>query len=89
MKSCNVYIYVFTVFNEEKEGQKMLESKRKAIIFITLSLLLAAIAGFMFLQKVKALNTNLGEMAEIYVASSDIPSRKEIKEEQIQIEEIP
>ena len=67
----------------------MLDSKRRAIIFISLSLLLAAIAGFMFLQKVQALNTNLGEMAKIYVASTNISSRTELQPDQIKTKEVP
>ena len=74
---------------KKKEVALMLESKRKAIIFISLSLLLAAIAGFMFLQKVKALNTNLGEMVEVYVASGNIPSRTVIQPEQLETMELP
>lgn len=74
----------------------MLESKRRALIFIGLSVLLAAIAGFMFLQKVKQLNVKaeqlnaeLGEMTEVYVAADDIASRTVIREDQIKTIEMP
>jgi Flp pilus assembly protein CpaB len=67
----------------------MLESKRKAIIFITLSILLALLAGVMFLQKVKALNTQLGDTTPVFVAKTDIPSRELIKPEQVKTIEIP
>jgi pilus assembly protein CpaB len=67
----------------------MLESKRKAIIFISLSLLLAILAGIIFLQKVKALNNQLGATTSVYVANTEIPSRSLIKPNQIKTIEIP
>ncbi|KZE67337.1 flp pilus assembly protein CpaB [Fictibacillus phosphorivorans] len=67
----------------------MLESKRKAIIFITLSVLLAILAGVMFLQKVKALNNQLGDTTPVYVAKTEIPSRELIKPSQVKTIEIP
>ncbi|WP_070120415.1 SAF domain-containing protein [Bacillus marinisedimentorum] len=67
----------------------MLESKRKAIIFLTLSFLLAAAAGLLFLQKVKDLNTELGGMTKVFVAAEDIPSRTVIEPEQLETVEIP
>lgn len=67
----------------------MLESKRRAIIFISISLLLAVAAGFFVLQKVSELNADLGGMTEVYVAADDIPSRTVIKPEQVKAIEIP
>lgn len=67
----------------------MLESKRKAIIFITLSVLLAILAGVMFLQKVKALNNQLGDTTPVYVAKTEIISRELIKPSQVKTIEIP
>lgn len=67
----------------------MLESKRRAIIFLTLSFLLAALAGFLFLKKIKDLNAELGEMVEIYVANADIPSRSLIQPDQLTTRPIP
>jgi Flp pilus assembly protein CpaB len=67
----------------------MLESKRKAIIFIVLSVLLALTAGFLVLKKVQALNTNLGTSVQIYVAGKEISSRTLITPENIKTEEIP
>ncbi|MBG9943253.1 flp pilus assembly protein CpaB [Brevibacillus formosus] len=67
----------------------MLESKRRAIIFLVLSFLLAALAGFLFLQKIKDLNAQLGEMVEIYEANADIPSRALIQPDQLTVREIP
>ncbi len=67
----------------------MLESKRRAIIFITISLLLASVAGYLVLRKVSDLNSDLGGMTKIYVAASDIPSRTLIKPDQVTTREIP
>lgn len=67
----------------------MLESKRRAILFLALSLLLAATAGFLFLKKIKDLNAQLGEMVEIYVANTDIASRSMIQPDQIKAKQIP
>jgi pilus assembly protein CpaB len=67
----------------------MLESKRRAIIFISLSLLLAVLAGVIFLQKVKALNNQLGDTTSVYVAKTEISSRSLIKPEQVKVIEIP
>jgi Flp pilus assembly protein CpaB len=67
----------------------MLESKRKAIIFIVLSLLLALTAGFLVLKKVQALNTNLGTTVQVYVASDEISSRSLITPNNVKTEEIP
>lgn len=67
----------------------LLDSKRRAIIFFIFALLFAAIAGFMFLQKLQELNTGLGEMAEVYVASEAISPRSIITEESLETEELP
>ncbi|WP_340084707.1 SAF domain-containing protein [Siminovitchia sp. FSL H7-0308] len=67
----------------------MLESKRKAIIFFSISLLLAITAGMLILKKVQALNTNLGTMVQVVAANQDIPSRTLIRPEDITFEEIP
>ncbi|NQD66056.1 flp pilus assembly protein CpaB [Bacillus haikouensis] len=67
----------------------MLESKRKAIIFIVLSILLAVTAGFLVLKKVQALNTNLGTSVKIFVADKEIASRSLITPDNVKTEEIP
>ncbi|WP_210367925.1 SAF domain-containing protein [Bacillus sp. REN3] len=67
----------------------MLESKRRAIIFITISLLLATAAGFFALKKVRDLNSELGGMTKVYVAADNIPSRTLIKPNQVMTLEIP
>src|SRR4051794_33280311 len=67
----------------------MLESKRRAAIFLILAFLLALAAGFLVLDKVKDLNADLGGMTKIYVAKGDIPVRTLIQESQITTVEIP
>lgn len=67
----------------------MLESKRRAIIFLALSFLLAALAGFLFLKKIKDMNAQLGEMVDIYEANVDIPSRALIQPDQLTTRQIP
>ncbi|WP_240338490.1 Flp pilus assembly protein CpaB [Peribacillus alkalitolerans] len=67
----------------------MLESKRRAVIFLMLAFLLAATAGYMVLQKVKDLNSELGGMTKIYIANGDIPARTLIQSNQITTTEIP
>ncbi|WP_082306768.1 Flp pilus assembly protein CpaB [Bacillus sp. FJAT-27245] len=67
----------------------MLESRRRAIIFLVISFLLASSAGLFFLQKVKAINSELGGMTKIYVAAAQIPSRSLIQPNQVKVVEIP
>ncbi|WP_087973457.1 Flp pilus assembly protein CpaB [Oceanobacillus rekensis] len=67
----------------------MLESKRKALIFFLIAILLAAASGFLILQKVKDLNTDLGTVVKIYVAKKDVNSRQVITPNDITTDEIP
>lgn len=67
----------------------MLESKRRAIIFISIALILALIAGFMFLQKVNELNASLGGTTTVYIANADIPSRTIITPEMVTTVDLP
>lgn len=67
----------------------MIESKRKAIIFFFLAAILAGTAGFLTLQKVKELNTDLGTMVDVYAAGQDIASRSVITPKDITVEKIP
>lgn len=67
----------------------MLESKRRAIIFLFLAFLLAASAGYLVLDKVRDLNAELGGMTKIYIANSSIPVRTMIKSNQITTMQIP
>jgi Flp pilus assembly protein CpaB len=68
---------------------RMLESKRRATIFLLLAFLLASVAGYLVYEKVKSLNSELGGMTKIYVANSDIPARTLIKESHLTTMEIP
>lgn len=67
----------------------MLEAKRRAAVFFILAFILAAATGYMVLQKVKDLNSDLGAMTKIYVAKGDIPSRTVIQENQVTVMELP
>ncbi len=67
----------------------MLESKKRAAIFLLLAFLLALFAGYLVLEKVKSLNAELGGMTKIYVAKGDVPVRTLIQENQITTMEIP
>ncbi|WP_239672957.1 Flp pilus assembly protein CpaB [Mangrovibacillus cuniculi] len=67
----------------------MLESKRRAAIFLVLAFVLAATAGYLVLEKVKSLNAELGGMTAVYVANGEIPARTQIQESQIKTVEIP
>ncbi|MGV3465338.1 MAG: Flp pilus assembly protein CpaB [Heyndrickxia sp.] len=67
----------------------MLESKKRAMIFLLLAFILAAIAGYLVFDKVKQLNSQLGRMVKVYVAAGDIPSRTLITKDQIKVMEIP
>lgn len=67
----------------------MLESKRRAIIFFLLAVALAAVSGFLVLQKVQAVNTNLGTKVTIYTANSNIDSRQMILPDQVTADQVP
>ncbi|MFC3884381.1 Flp pilus assembly protein CpaB [Bacillus songklensis] len=67
----------------------MLESKRKAIIFLSLSFLLAITAGVLFLGKIKDLNSDLGGRTKVYVAATDVASRTPIEPNQVTTIELP
>lgn len=67
----------------------MLEARRRAAIFLLLAFILAAVAGYLVLEKVKQLNAELGGMIEIYVANGNIPARELINTTQLTKMEIP
>lgn len=72
-----------------KVGVFLLEAKRRAAIFLLLAFLLAVVAGYLVLEKVKQLNAELGGMVEIYVANGNIPARTLIHSSQMTKMEIP
>lgn len=67
----------------------MFESRRRALIFILLSFIMAVIGGLLFYSKLEELNQDLGEVTEIYVADRSIPSREIITESMVTTIEIP
>ncbi|RFU67759.1 flp pilus assembly protein CpaB [Peribacillus saganii] len=67
----------------------MLESKRRAAIFLLLAFLLASVAAYLVYEKVKNLNAELGGMTKVYVAGTNIPVREPIQENQITTMDIP
>ncbi|MFD2442569.1 SAF domain-containing protein [Bacillus sp. CGMCC 1.16607] len=67
----------------------MLESKKRAAIFLLLAFVLALVAGYLVYEKVRDLNAELGGMTKIYIAKGNIPVRSLIQENQITTMEIP
>ena len=67
----------------------MLEAKRRAAIFLFLAFILAAVTGYLVLEKVKELNSELGGMTSIYIANGSIPSRSPIEASQVTKMDIP
>lgn len=67
----------------------MLEAKRRAAIFLILAFILAAVAGYLILEKVEQLNSELGGMTEIYVALTNIPTGAKLGSHMYATEEIP
>jgi pilus assembly protein CpaB len=57
----------------------MQDAKRRAIIFTVISVILAAISGFMFLQKQNELQADYGETVSMYVAAKPITARQPLK----------
>ncbi|TFJ91618.1 Flp pilus assembly protein CpaB [Lentibacillus salicampi] len=67
----------------------MLESKRRAIIFFSLAIILAAVSGFLVLKKVQAINTDLGTIVTVYTADREVSSREVITPDDVTTDEIP
>ena len=67
----------------------MLEAKRRAAVFFILAFILAAATGYMVLQKVEDLNSDLGKMTKVYVAKADIDTRSVLKENQFKGMDLP
>ncbi|SEU05139.1 pilus assembly protein CpaB [Salinibacillus kushneri] len=67
----------------------MIESKKRAFIFLFLAFILALIAGYFVYEKVKSLNAELGGMTEVYVAENTISPRQEISKSDVTVMEIP
>ncbi|SMO80541.1 Flp pilus assembly protein CpaB [Melghirimyces algeriensis] len=56
---------------------------------MVIALLLAGIAGFLFLQKVSVVDSRLGEMTTVYVAKKNISSREPLRPEFFEAKEVP
>lgn len=67
----------------------MQDAKRRAIIFAVLSVLLATVAGFLFLEETAALQAGLGSPTTVYVAKQEIASREMLRPEFFEVKEIP
>ena len=75
---------------EKGEWKKtMLKAKRRAIILLVISFLLALVAGFMYVQKMGQLDQEMGEKMTVYVAAKNIASRKVITQDDIETIELP
>ena len=67
----------------------MQDAKRRAIIFAVVSLVLAMLAGILFMQRVSAVEAQLGNEVTVYVAKSDIQPRQPLKPEQFEAVQVP
>lgn len=67
----------------------MQEAKRRALLFVVIALILAAIAGVMFLNKLSTVDASLGQMVTIYVAKKDITQRQVLQPEDFEASEVP
>jgi Flp pilus assembly protein CpaB len=59
----------------------MQDAKRRAILFLTVAMLLSVVAGYLFMQKVSTVDATLGEFTSVYVAAKNISSREPLKPE--------
>lgn len=67
----------------------MQDAKRRAVLFLVLAMVLATIAGFMFLNMVSAVDASLGDYITVYVATKDIKAREPLNPEMFEAKEIP
>lgn len=67
----------------------MQDSKRRAILYAIVSLILAALAGVLFMHRVSAVEAQLGNEVTIYVAKTDIQPRQPLKPEQFEAVQVP
>lgn len=67
----------------------MQDAKRRAIIFAVVSLVLAMLAGILFMQRVSAVEAQLGNEVTVFVAKSDIQPRQPLKPEQFESVQVP
>lgn len=67
----------------------MQDAKRRAIIFAVVSLVLALLAGILFMQRVSAVEAQLGNEVTVFVAKTDIQPRQPLKPEQFEAVQVP
>ncbi|GAA0376176.1 Flp pilus assembly protein CpaB [Bacillus horti] len=67
----------------------MIDSKRKAFIFLTLAFLLAVFAASLFVSEVRKAQEALGETVQVAVANVDIATYTEITEDMVRWVDIP
>lgn len=67
----------------------MQDAKRRALLFLVLALMLSAIAGYMFIEKLNAMGAGLGEEVTIYVATKNISTREPLKPEYFEEKIVP
>ncbi|TCW36613.1 hypothetical protein EDC32_10463 [Laceyella sacchari] len=67
----------------------MQDAKRRALLFLVVALLLSAIAGYMFLQKVSEVDETLGNFTTVYVANKSIAVREPLKPEDFEAVKVP
>lgn len=67
----------------------MIDSKRKAIIFLTISFILAIVTAGVVLVQISQAQDRLGEMIEVASVKKDVPSYTEINESHIEWVKFP
>jgi len=67
----------------------MIDSKRKAIVFLTISFILAIVTAGVVLVQISQAQDRLGEMIEVASVKEDVPSYTEINESDIEWVKFP
>ncbi|GAX89476.1 Flp pilus assembly protein CpaB [Effusibacillus lacus] len=67
----------------------MQEEKRKSLLFLALSFVFAVLAGFLFLEKVKAVEDQLGDSIPVLIARQPIAARTPITPDMLEEKLIP
>lgn len=67
----------------------MIDSKRKAIIFLTISFILAVVTAGVVLVQISQAQERLGETVEVASVSKDVPSYREINMKDIEWVKLP
>lgn len=67
----------------------MIDSKRKAFIFLTLAFILAIVTAFIVVNEIQNAQRALSETTPVPVAAEDIPTYSEITEDMIDWIDVP